>query len=213
MRLIEKNPKLANNIYLDNNKIEEILNISYSLRIIQLVYIIGNISMIMAILWIIGCEIIEDFGLNMSKWSDSNANLHPETFIHHFNLQDVPLKKVVIISLYYAFTSLSTVGFGDFHPRSDVERLTCAFILLLGVACFSYIMGNFIAVLEQFKAFHQDLDDGDMLSKFFGTIKKFNNNVQIDMDLKRQIEAYFAYKWTMDKNMAFKDAHDRSIFD
>lgn len=74
-------------------------------------------------------------------------------------------------------------------------------------------MGNFIAVLEQFKAFHQDLDDGDMLSKFFGTIKKFNNNVQIDMDLKRKIEAFFDYKWTMDKNMAFKDDHDRSIFE
>ena len=33
-RIIDKNPKLANNIYLDNNKIEEILNISYTLRII-----------------------------------------------------------------------------------------------------------------------------------------------------------------------------------
>lgn len=33
-RIIDKNPKLANNIYLDNNKIGEILNISYTLRII-----------------------------------------------------------------------------------------------------------------------------------------------------------------------------------
>ena len=52
-----------------------------------------------------------------------------------------------------------------------------------------------------------------MLSKFFGTIRKFNNNVQIDLTLKREIEAFFAYKWTMDKNMAFKDEQDITIFE
>ena len=102
----------------------------------------------LALIWIIGCEVIGDFGLNLNSWSDKGALEHPETFIHHFELSQVPLNKMIILSLYYAFTSLSTVGFGDFHPRSDAERLTCALILLLGVACFSYIMGNFIAVLD-----------------------------------------------------------------
>lgn len=74
-------------------------------------------------------------------------------------------------------------------------------------------MGNFISVIEQFKAFHQDLEDGDQLSKFFGTIKKFNNNVQIDLELKQRIEAFFEYKWRMDKNMAFLEEQDKNIFD
>jgi hypothetical protein len=49
-----------------------------------------------------------------------------------------------IIAIYFSFTSLSTVGFGDYHPRSDPERLLVAFILLFGVAIFSYCMGIFI---------------------------------------------------------------------
>ena len=49
--------------------------------------------------------------------------------------------------IYYAFTSLSTVGFGDLAPRSDSERLFVAFMLLFGVAIFSYIMGVFIEIL------------------------------------------------------------------
>ena len=53
-----------------------------------------------------------------------------------------------IIVTYFAFTSLSTVGFGDYNPRSDIERLLCAFILLFGVAIFSYIMGNFISIID-----------------------------------------------------------------
>lgn len=54
-RIIDGDHKLANNIYLDNNKIEEILLISYSLRILKLVIIIGNVCYLLAIFWIIGC--------------------------------------------------------------------------------------------------------------------------------------------------------------
>jgi len=47
----------------------------------------------------------------------------------------------MIILMYFSFTSLTTVGFGDFNPRSNVERLFISFGLLFGVAIFSYIMG------------------------------------------------------------------------
>ena len=77
---------------------------------------------------------------------------------------------------YFAFTSLSTVGFGDFAPRSDTERVIGAFILLFGVAIFSYIMGTFIDILEQFKNANDTLDDGDLLTYFFGLLKYFNGN-------------------------------------
>ena len=72
--------------------------------------------------------------------------------------------------MYFSFTSLSTVGFGDYNPRSDMERLFCALILLFGVAIFSYIMGIFISILGTYKSLNADLDDGDNLSKFFGLI-------------------------------------------
>mgnify|MGYP003906511437 FL=1 len=62
------------------------------------------------------------------------------------------------------------MGFGDFHPRSDFERLCGSFILLFGVAVFSIIMGNFSEILISFKKFNEGFDDGDNLTKFFGTI-------------------------------------------
>ena len=37
-RLIAKDPKLARDMYADNNKIEEILFISYTLKILKLVW-------------------------------------------------------------------------------------------------------------------------------------------------------------------------------
>ena len=40
--------------------------------------------------------------------------------------------------IYFTFTSLSTVGFGDFYPVADEERIFCSFLLLFGVAIFAY---------------------------------------------------------------------------
>ena len=59
----------------------------------------------------------------------------------------------IIILKYFSFTTLSTVGFGDFEPRSNAERLLIAFGMLIGVAIFSSILGNFINMLDVIKDF------------------------------------------------------------
>ena len=75
---------------------------------------------------------------------------------------------------YYAFTTLSTVGFGDLHPRSNAERLLCAFLMLAGVAIFSYIMGNFLEILLSIQNLNTEFDEGEKLTKWFGLMKRFN---------------------------------------
>lgn len=57
-------------------------------------------------------------------------------------------KDSMIRLIYFSFTSLTTVGFGDFNPRSDFERLFIAFGLLFGVAIFSYIMSEAIDMID-----------------------------------------------------------------
>ena len=84
-----------------------------------------------------------------------------------------------VVLMYYAFTSLSTVGFGDYHPRSDEERAICAIILLLGVAIFSYFMGVLFEIIDNFRKLNDDLDEGDNLTRFFGLLRKFNNNAPV----------------------------------
>ena len=65
--------------------------------------------------------------------------------------------------MYFSFTSLSTVGFGDFNPKSNSERLLCCALLIFGVSIFSYIMGDFIDILNKFKLINAELDEGDEL--------------------------------------------------
>jgi hypothetical protein len=108
---------------------------------------------------------------------------------------------------------LSTVGFGDFHPISSAERLVCAFVLLFGVAIFSYIMGIFISILDQYSKSHADFDEGHKLNRFFGLLIKFNLNAPTNLDMKLKFEKYFDYKWKNDKNIAIGPEEKAAIVD
>jgi hypothetical protein len=121
-------------------------------------------------------------------------------------------KKGVVVT-YWAFTTLSTVGFGDFYPRSNAERLLCAFILLFGVTIFSYIMGNYILILNSLKSLQDDFDDGEKLSKWLGLIKRFNNGRPLSIQMKDQIEKYFDYRWVNDKNQAVSNESDQQLIE
>ena len=57
----------------------------------------------------------------------------------------------LIVSCYYALTTLSTVGYGDYFPISSLERIIAVIIMLGGVAFFSYIIGNFIEIISNTK--------------------------------------------------------------
>ena len=111
------------------------------------------------------------------------------------------LERTIILQ-YFSFTSLSTVGFGDFTPRSDVERGLCAIILLFGVAIFSYMMGIFINILDEFKSMNQDIADGagEKLSLFMNLMQKMNGGKSISLKLQNKITEFFEYKWKNDKN-------------
>ena len=63
------------------------------------------------------------------------------TFFNEYSLGEMTSFERLWIVVYFIFTTLSTVGFGDFNPKSEIERVVMTFILLVGVACFSYIMG------------------------------------------------------------------------
>jgi hypothetical protein len=97
-------------------------------------------------------------------------------------------------------TSLSTVGLGDLHPRSNIERIFISFFLLFGVSVFSYLMGKLIEIIHDIRGIEASICEGDKLSRFFGLLQRFNGGRQINRDMMTKIEDYFAYKWDMDCN-------------
>ena len=122
--------------------------------------------------------------------------------------KDTEIEKL-IICVYFIFTTLTTVGFGDFVARSEVERVACTIILLVGVATFSYIMGQFINILLSFQNTIADNEDSENLSKWLGLLAHFNNNRPLPKELTKRYETYFTYYWANDKNYAVKSDLDK----
>ena len=65
--------------------------------------------------------------------------------------------------MYYSFTTLSTVGFGDIHPIGDYERLITIVILVAGVSIFSIFLGDLSALICKYKEIVSDLEENDKL--------------------------------------------------
>lgn len=53
--------------------------------------------------------------------------------------------------MYYTFTTLTTVGFGDMKPLNSAERLLCAVGMISGVALCSLVMSMFLEIFESLK--------------------------------------------------------------
>lgn len=63
--------------------------------------------------------------------------------------------------MYYMFTTLTTVGFGDFHPKTDAERVWCILVFLIGVSFFQMTMGNFLEILDVYREYNSPVDESD----------------------------------------------------
>jgi hypothetical protein len=79
----------------------------------------------------------------------------------------------LIIMLYFALTTLSTVGYGDYHPVSNIEMLFACIIMMGGVAFFSYIMGNFLEIISSYDQKMGSLDRTDELNNWVVSLERF----------------------------------------
>jgi hypothetical protein len=92
--------------------------------------------------------------------------------------------KRILVNTYFAFTTLATVGFGDYYPVNEIERALFTIIFIGGVSMFSYIMGELQKMLKRIQNLDKDFDEEDQLEKFFILLTKFNNSYPLNPDLQ-----------------------------
>lgn len=71
---------------------------------------------------------------------------------------------------YYLFTTMTTIGFGDYNPKGNGERLTIAMMMLFGVMLMTFIMGELISLLQRFEAYLGEFEQYEKLAQFFDTL-------------------------------------------
>lgn len=119
---------------VDNNKIMTQIFLIKGFQVFRLLLFILILSYFLGTIWFILTKNLTD---SPDEW----------TFYNAYNLEDRDNTQNLTIVVYFMLTTLSTVGFGDYNPKSEVERIIMTFILLIGVACVSWIIQQFMDIL------------------------------------------------------------------
>jgi hypothetical protein len=146
LKRIEEDPIFGDDKIEDHNNIENLLLINYALKTFKLVIILTGCSYFTGIIWYIFCDLTS---LLMQGNVDPYDPIHPGNFFIGYELEEQSKDRITIILTYFSFTTLSTIGLGDYHPKSDYERIFCAIIMMTGVIVFSTIMSIFLGIIEQ----------------------------------------------------------------
>lgn len=109
-------------------------------------------------------------------------------------IQDLSPGHAAIVMFYFSFTTLMTIGLGDYAPRGIFEVALAGVGMLGGVIVLTIIKDNFIKIYNFFLEVEAPLEEREELAKFFMIIKSFNGDI-LDLDMKVKMERYFEHRW------------------
>uniref|UniRef100_A0A672IQU8 Ion transport domain-containing protein n=1 Tax=Salarias fasciatus TaxID=181472 RepID=A0A672IQU8_SALFA len=114
------------------------------------------------------------------------------------------IKDKYVTALYFTFSSLTSVGFGNVSPNTNSEKIFSICVMLIGSLMYASIFGNVSAIIQRLYSgtarYHLQ-----MLR-----VKEFIRFHQIPNPLRQRLEEYFQHAWTytngIDMNMVREGA-------
>ncbi|KAM4534012.1 voltage-gated inwardly rectifying potassium channel KCNH2 isoform 2-T2 [Odontesthes bonariensis] len=112
----------------------------------------------------------------------------------HFN-DSVPgsgpsIKDKYVTALYFTFSSLTSVGFGNVSPNTNFEKIFSICVMLIGSLMYASIFGNVSAIIQRLYSgtarYHTQ-----MLR-----VREFIRFHQIPNPLRQRLEEYFQHAWS-----------------
>ncbi|XP_054614855.1 potassium voltage-gated channel subfamily H member 6a isoform X2 [Dunckerocampus dactyliophorus] len=123
-------------------------------------------------------------------WLDNLA----EQIGKQYNDSDVAsgpsIKDKYVTALYFTFSSLTSVGFGNVSPNTNPEKIFSICVMLIGSLMYASIFGNVSAIIQRLYSgtarYHTQ-----MLR-----VKEFIRFHQIPGGLRQRLEEYFQHAWS-----------------
>jgi len=108
--------------------------------------------------------------------------------------------KLYLTSLYWVIETLTTIGYGETTPVTNLQYVYAMIIMLAGVGVYGFIIGNVANLLSK---------RNPARNQFFNNLeqlKVFVNYRKIPFNLQKKISDYYSYIWK--KKLGF----DESVF-
>ena len=119
------------------------------------------VSFLFGMNWYIFCDFMLSYQKNNLDLEEEDPAIY-ENFLTFFSIKEMPSIKDQMWSLtYFAFTTISTVGFGDYHPRNSSERTIGAILMLMGAIINSFVIENLQRMIEMYAEITSDFDENE----------------------------------------------------
>jgi hypothetical protein len=111
--------------------------------------------------------LLAHFTACMWYFSAKLDNFNPDTWVMRYGYQDESSGELYLICLYFAITSLTTVGYGDISGYTTAEMIIAMLWMMFGVGVYSFIVGTLSSVLSSMDAKTEMVESKLELYKYF----------------------------------------------
>jgi hypothetical protein len=92
-------------------------------------------------------------------------------------------------AIYWAFTTLTTVGYGDISAKSAPQMLFACGVQVVGVGVFGFVLSNVASLLSRIDAAREHhMDNLDRIETFM----RYN---RIPQEMRSKVRSYYHYLW------------------
>ncbi|KAM6966650.1 LOW QUALITY PROTEIN: voltage-gated inwardly rectifying potassium channel KCNH6-like [Tautogolabrus adspersus] len=123
-------------------------------------------------------------------WLDNLAEQIGKQYNDSDTASGPSIKDKYVTALYFTFSSLTSVGFGNVSPNTNPEKIFSICVMLIGSLMYASIFGNVSAIIQRLYSgtarYHTQ-----MLR-----VKEFIRFHQIPGGLRQRLEEYFQHAWS-----------------
>jgi hypothetical protein len=91
---------------------------------------------------------------------------------------------------------LATVGYGDYYPISNIEKVASVIIMLACVATFSFIINSFMEIIRNYNKKMGTPDIQEPLANWLVSLERYNKGTPMPFSLVQEMTKdinYFTY--------------------
>ncbi|XP_064202089.1 potassium voltage-gated channel subfamily H member 2-like [Anguilla rostrata] len=123
-------------------------------------------------------------------WLDSLGEQLGKSYNDSVPASGPSIKDKYVTALYFTFSSLTSVGFGNVSPNTNSEKIFSICVMLIGSLMYASIFGNVSAIIQRLYSgtarYHTQ-----MLR-----VREFIRFHQIPNPLRQRLEEYFQHAWS-----------------